>query len=260
MTGQDQMVGGGAMPACLVAPIDAGVGKDFHLRWRCTKRCPPTAFDAEIEMTIQDTNQTADEVLVEPLASAEAGTGEGATEATQPTGDPTVTGESEADTGESEAEPTQLVALLEDARAKADSHWDQLLRTRAEMENLQRRQARELENAHKFALEGFARELLQVRDSLELGQEAAHTEGANLDKLREGTALTLKLMADTMAKFGIEPVDPKGQPFNPEFHQAMTMVQRDDVPPNTVVGVVQRGYLLNGRLMRPAMVMVSRKA
>ncbi len=204
-------------------------------------------------MTIEDTNQMADEVLVEPLASAEAEAGAGADEATQPAGDPPLT-------GEGEAEPTQLVALLEDARAKADSHWDQLLRTRAEMENLQRRQARELENAHKFALEGFARELLQVRDSLELGQEAAQAEGANLDKLREGTALTLKLMADTMAKFGIEPVDPEGQPFNPEFHQAMTMVPRDDVPPNTVVGVVQRGYLLNGRLMRPAMVMVSRKA
>jgi len=204
-------------------------------------------------MTIQDTNQMADEVLVEPLASAETGTGVGADETTQPAGDPPLT-------GEGEAEPTQLVALLEDARAKADSHWDQLLRTRAEMENLQRRQARELENAHKFALEGFARELLQVRDSLELGQEAAQAEGANLDKLREGTALTLKLMADTMAKFGIEPVDPEGQPFNPEFHQAMTMVPRDDVPPNTVVGVVQRGYMLNGRLMRPAMVMVSRKA
>jgi len=202
-------------------------------------------------MTIQDTNQMADEVLVEPLSSAETGTGAGADQTTQPVGDPPLT---------EEGEPAQLVALLEDARAKADSHWDQLLRTRAEMENLQRRQARELENAHKFALEGFARELLQVRDSLELGQEAAQAEGANLDKLREGTALTLKLMADTMAKFGIEPVDPEGQPFNPEFHQAMTMVPRDDVPPNTVVGVVQRGYLLNGRLMRPAMVMVSRKA
>jgi molecular chaperone GrpE len=156
-------------------------------------------------------------------------------------------------------EPTQLVALLEDARAKADDHWNQLLRARAEMENLQRRQARELENAHKFALEGFVRELLQVRDSLELGYDAAHAEGVNLDKLREGTELTLKLMADTMAKFGVEAIAPEGQPFNPELHQAMTLVPREDLPPNTVVSAVQKGYLLNGRLVRPAMVIVSRQ-
>jgi molecular chaperone GrpE len=163
-------------------------------------------------------------------------------------------------TPELEPEPAQLVALLEDARAKADETWDQLLRTRAEMENLQRRQARELENAHKFALEGFVRELLQVRDSLELGYDAAHADGANLDKLREGTELTLKLMADTMAKFGVEAIVPVGHPFNPELHQAMTMVTRDDLPQNTVVNVVQKGYVLNGRLVRPAMVIVSRKA
>jgi molecular chaperone GrpE len=159
----------------------------------------------------------------------------------------------------SESEPAHLVALIEDARAKADDHWNQLLRARAEIENLHRRQARELENAHKFALDGFVRELLQVRDSLELGYDAAHAAGANLDKLREGTELTLKLMADTMAKFGVEAIAPEGQPFNPEFHQAMTMVPRDDLAPNTVVSVVQKGYLLNGRLVRPAMVIVSRK-
>ena len=157
------------------------------------------------------------------------------------------------------AEPAQLVALLEDARAKADDHWNQLLRARAEIENLHRRQTRELENAHKFALDGFVRELLQVRDSLELGYDAAHAEGANLDKLREGTELTLKLMADTMAKFGVTAIAPEGQPFNPEFHQAMTMVPSDNLAPNTVVSVVQKGYLLNGRLVRPAMVIVSRK-
>jgi len=157
------------------------------------------------------------------------------------------------------AGPAQLAALLEDARAKADDHWNQLLRARAEIENLHRRQARELENAHKFALDGFVRELLQVRDSLELGYDAAHAEGANLDKLREGTELTLKLMADTMAKFGVTAIAPEGQPFNPEFHQAMTMVPSDNLAPNTVVSVVQKGYLLNGRLVRPAMVIVSRK-
>jgi molecular chaperone GrpE len=205
-------------------------------------------------MTPQDTTQVADEIPVEAF-------GEDVTEA-QAKAQDDFTGEAEdapAGAPGGDAEPEQLVALLEDARAKADGHWDQLLRTRAEMENLQRRQARELENAHKFALEGFVRELLQVRDSLELGQEAAGSTGADLDKLREGTALTLKLLADTMAKFGVEVIDPEGQPFNPELHQAMTLVPREDLAPNTVAAVVQRGYLLNGRLVRPAMVMVSRK-
>jgi len=153
--------------------------------------------------------------------------------------------------------PEQLTVLLEDARAKADENWDQLLRARAEIENLKRRQANELERAHKYALDGFVRELLQVRDSLELGHDAALDESADVEKLREGTELTLKLLTDVMGKFGVEQIDPQGEPFNPEFHQAMTTQPRDDVPPNTVIAVIQKGYLLNGRLVRPAMVIVS---
>lgn len=156
--------------------------------------------------------------------------------------------------------PEQLTVLLEDARSKADESWDQLLRARAEMENLKRRQANELEKAHKYALDGFVRELLQVRDSLELGHDAALEESADVEKLREGTELTLKLLTDVMGKFGVEQIDPKGEPFDPEYHQAMTMQPRDDLPPGTVVTVVQKGYLLNGRLVRPAMVIVSAAA
>lgn len=165
---------------------------------------------------------------------------------------------STGDAAETVAEAAeQLAVLLEDARSKADENWDQLLRARAEMENLKRRQANELEKAHKYALDGFVRELLQVRDSLELGHNAALDESANVEKLREGTELTLKLLTDVMGKFGVEQIDPQGEPFNPEYHQAMTTQPRDDVPPNTVVTVVQKGYLLNGRLVRPAMVIVS---
>jgi molecular chaperone GrpE len=153
--------------------------------------------------------------------------------------------------------PEELTRLLEDARAKADESWDQLLRARAEIENVKRRHENELEKAHKFALDGFVRELLQVRDSLELGYGAAINGKADVEKLREGTELTLKLLSDVMAKFGVEEVNPEGEPFNPEFHQAMTLQPRDDVPPGTVVSVVQKGYLLNGRLVRPAMVIVS---
>ena len=183
-------------------------------------------------------------------ASGDAGTAEG-TERDAP-----VTGEGGGET-ESDS-PDRLTALLEDARAKADDHWNQLLRARAELENQRRRHAAELEKAHKYALDGFVRELLQVRDSLELGHDAASDDGANVEKLREGTELTLKLLTDVMGKFGVEQIHPDGEPFNPELHQAMTMQPRGDVPPNTVVSVVQKGYLLNGRLVRPALVIVSR--
>ena len=163
-----------------------------------------------------------------------------------------------ADEAEAEAlDPVELGRLLEDTRAKADEHWEQLLRMRAEMENVTKRHARELENAHKFALERFVNELLGVWDSLELGHNAALEPTADVEKLREGTELTLKMLTDVMSKFGVEQIDPQGEPFNPDFHQAMSMQPRDDVPPNTVVTVVQKGYLLNGRLVRPAMVMVS---
>ena len=157
----------------------------------------------------------------------------------------------------SEQPDADLVKLLEDARSKADEHWDQLLRVRAEMENLKRRHERELANAHKFALDSFVRELLQVWDSLELGHSAAQDETADVEKLREGIELTLKLFGDVMAKFNVERIDPVGEPFNPDSHQAMTMQPRGDMAPNHVVSVIQKGYTLNGRLVRPALVIVS---
>jgi molecular chaperone GrpE len=155
--------------------------------------------------------------------------------------------------------PEDLTRLLEDARSKADEHWDQLLRARAELDNLKRRNERDLENAHKYALDNFVRELLQVWDSLELGHSAAQDEGADVEKLREGTELTLKLFSGVMAKFGVEPVEPQeGEAFNPDFHQAMSMQERADFDPNSVVTVVQKGYKLNERLVRPALVIVSK--
>jgi molecular chaperone GrpE len=147
--------------------------------------------------------------------------------------------------------------LLNEARSKADANWEQYLRVRAELDNLRKRHERDLENAHKYALDGFVRDLLPVRDSLEKGASAAQEEGANIERLREGTTLTLRLLGDVMSKFGVEPVDPQGQPFNPELHQAMSMQPRRDIPPNTVVVVVQKGYRLHGRLVRPALVIVS---
>lgn len=147
--------------------------------------------------------------------------------------------------------------LLEDARAKADEHWDQLMRARAELENLRRRQQKELENAHKFGIERFVRELLPIKDSLELGLSAAQDENADVVKLREGAELTLNLFTAALDKFDIAEVNPQGEVFDPELHQAMSVVESAEVEPNTVVTVVQKGYTLNGRLVRPAMVMVS---
>ncbi|MEN8175653.1 MAG: nucleotide exchange factor GrpE [Pseudomonadota bacterium] len=160
---------------------------------------------------------------------------------------------------EEEAAPTveELQLLLEDARTKADDHWNQVMRGRAEVDNLRKRQQRELENAHKYALDNFVSELLQVWDSLELGVTAAHGEGASVEKLREGSELTLKLLTDVMGKFGVEQVNPVGEPFNPDRHQAISTEPAEGQDPNTVVTVVQRGYVLNGRLVRPALVTVS---
>ena len=151
----------------------------------------------------------------------------------------------------------ELTALLEDARGKADEHWDQVVRMQAEMDNLRKRSERDLASAHKFALERFANELLPVKDSLEMGLAAFDTDGADPGKLREGVALTLQMLTNAMEKVAIKEVNPQNERFDPDFHQAMTMQERDDVEPNTVVTVVQKGYILNDRLIRPAMVIVS---
>lgn len=150
-----------------------------------------------------------------------------------------------------------LQQQLETAQAKADENMDLALRVKAEMDNASRRHEQDLEKAHKFALDSFVKELLQVWDSLELGIQAGQAENADVEKLLEGSELTLKLLSDVMEKFGVEQIDPDGESFDPEEHQAMSMQPRDDVAPNTVVAVVQKGYKLNGRLVRPAMVMVS---
>lgn len=165
--------------------------------------------------------------------------------------------EAEAENTATEVTAEELAKLLHDAQSKAEEHQDKLIRAHAEIDNLKRRHTQELEKAHKYALDKFVNELLGVWDSLELGNQAAQDANASVDNIREGTELTLKMLSDVMTKFGVEQVNPEGEAFNPEFHQAMSMQPRDDVPNNTVVGVVQKGYVLNGRLVRPAMVMVS---
>jgi len=148
--------------------------------------------------------------------------------------------------------------LLEDARNKADEHWNELLRVQAELENLRKRNARDVENAHKFGMEKFIQEMLPVWDSQAMAVEAGKDDNINLEKLREGMELTLKMMNQAMEKFNLEEINPLGETFNPEFHQAMSTVPSEDKPNNTVINVFQKGYLLNGRLIRPAMVVVAK--
>jgi molecular chaperone GrpE len=169
-----------------------------------------------------------------------------------------VAGEIGDEAGDVLADHAELTGMLEDARSKADEHWNQCLRLQADIENLTKRAERDLANAHKFALERFAQDLLPVRDSLEMGLSASGQENADPAKLHEGVDLTLQMLTGVLEKFGISEVNPENEAFNPDFHQAMSIQERDDVAPNTVVTVVQKGYLLNGRLIRPAMVIVSK--
>ena len=149
-------------------------------------------------------------------------------------------------------------ALLEDARNKVDEHWNELLRARADMENLRRRQARDLENAHKHALDRFVAELLPVYDSMELGFNASNADGASLEAVRGGLEMTMKMFLSSINKFGLEQVNPAdGDDFNPELHQAMAMQAVDGVEANKVLTVAQKGFQFNGRLLRPAMLVVS---
>jgi len=150
------------------------------------------------------------------------------------------------------------VALLEDARNKADEHWNLYLRTQAEMDNLRKRSERDVQNAHKFGVEKLVGELLPVMDSMEMGMAAADGNDEATAKLVEGMQMTVKMFTDALQKVGISQVDPMGEVFNPEFHQAMSMVESPDAEPNTVISVMQKGYVLNERLVRPAMVVVAK--
>ncbi len=167
--------------------------------------------------------------------------------------------ENQGSDNESSHEETQV--LLEDARAKADKHFDQLVRLQAEMDNLRKRTKRDLESAHKFALDKICQEMLPVRDSMEMGLLATEMDTADIETIRQGVDLTLKMFVSMMEKFSMVEVNPeKGDKLNPEFHQAMSMQEDPEAEPNTILTVVQKGYTLNGRLVRPAMVIVAKAA
>lgn len=156
-----------------------------------------------------------------------------------------------------EGDMESLKAECERLREEANQNHDKWLRAQAELENIRRRATRDVENAHKYGVERFAAEMLNVKDSLELGLSAA-SESKDIAKLSEGMELTLKQLGQVMEKFNIVEVDPTGKNFDPEHHQAMTMQESTEHAPNTVITVFQKGYLLNDRLLRPAMVVVAK--
>jgi molecular chaperone GrpE len=153
----------------------------------------------------------------------------------------------------------QALMKLAEAEQRADQARDDLLRVQAEMQNLRRRTQQDVEKAHKFGQEKFSAELLSVIDNLEraLAAASAH-EDETVKAIYEGVDLTLKSFMDCFSKFHIETVDPMGEPFDPSLHQAMSIQENPDVEPNTVIAVMQKGYTLHGRVLRPAMVMVSK--
>ncbi|PAR40030.1 nucleotide exchange factor GrpE [Vibrio metoecus] len=159
---------------------------------------------------------------------------------------------------EKEAKIAQLEAALLVSEERVKEQQDNVLRARAEVENMRRRSEQEVDKARKFALSRFAEELLPVIDNLERAIQAADSEVEAIKPLLEGVELTHKTFVDTIAKFGLKEINPHGETFNPEFHQAMSIQESAEHEPNTVMFVMQKGYELNGRVVRPAMVMVSK--
>ncbi|ENM3810570.1 nucleotide exchange factor GrpE [Vibrio cholerae] len=159
---------------------------------------------------------------------------------------------------EKEAKIAQLEAALLVSEERVKEQQDSVLRARAEVENMRRRSEQEVDKARKFALSRFAEELLPVIDNLERAIQAADGEVEAIKPLLDGVELTHKTFVDTIAKFGLKEINPHGEAFNPEFHQAMSIQESAEHEPNTVMFVMQKGYELNGRVLRPAMVMVSK--
>jgi molecular chaperone GrpE len=197
----------------------------------------------------------------QPGAEAQGEQVQSQAQATEAVAEPgVIEGNGEGESLSGELSLAEMVAQLQEDVAEAK---DAAMRAQADAQNIQRRAEQDVEKARKFALERFCSELLPVADNLERALEAAAIAAIDdeiVKPIAEGVELTLKSFRDAMKKFNIEVVDPQGEPFDPQLHQAMSMVENNEVEPNTVTAVMQKGYTLNGRLVRPAMVMVSKAA
>ena len=158
--------------------------------------------------------------------------------------------------------PDDATDSTEDQLLKAQvtikEYWDQIMRMRAEVDNNRKRAERDVENAHKYALKGFVENLLPVIDSMEMGQAAAISDNATLESIREGSELTMNMFVQVLERSGLQAINPLGEKFDPERHQAISMVEIKDAESNSVIEVMQKGFLLNDRLIRPAMVVVAK--
>jgi molecular chaperone GrpE len=183
-------------------------------------------------------------------------TREDATESANPTQQTRAPDGLDEEEGASGVDPN-ISAQMEALKTENKQLRDSVLRAQAETQNVRRRAEGDVEKARKYALEKFVNELLPVVDNLERTLDAADNEGDSKKDLIEGVKLTLKSLQDTLKNFGVELVNPQDEPFNPQLHQAISTIPNPDVEPNTVLNVFQKGYTLNGRLVRPAMVVVS---
>jgi len=167
--------------------------------------------------------------------------------------------DSESKTSGSYNEETigDLEEQLDEAQAKVAEYWDQVVRTKAEMENIKRRAKRDVENARKYSVEKFASDLLPVVDSMEQGIETSQS-ATDVTAIREGMVMTTEMLIKTLEKQGLIQVHPHGEKFDPEYHEAMSMLESDEIAEDHVIQVFQKGYQLNGRLVRAARVIVSR--
>lgn len=238
---------------------------------------PDSAPEAPLEDKVIDDSVVSDQDStagdIDSTAEAvESGSGDIGTEASpnasiKGDGEPTVAGEQSpaGDAGvqgelvdDEEDELTRLRRQLEEAESRADQNWDRLLRLQADMENQRKRAQNDVNKARKFALEGIVGDLLPVKDSLEMGLSAAQADDADPKAVLEGVELTLKQLSQAFEKNNIVEINPVDEKFDPEFHQAMSMQEVEGKATNTVTAVMQKGYTLNDRLVRPALVMVAR--
>ena len=194
-------------------------------------------------------NKSAEEIAAEALAAEIIGEAEEQVEVQFDAATKNISAEQE--------KINELELALSAAQSTVADQKDSVIRAKAEVDNVRRRAAQDVEKAHKFALEKFAAEMITVVDNLERGLATIDANDESQKATYEGMDLTLQGLLSGLEKFGVQSIDPQDQPFNPELHQAMSMQEVEGVAPNTVIAVMQKGYELNGRLIRPAMVMVS---
>lgn len=197
------------------------------------KKVPAKEVDDSNDETLKDESKIETRVEISDQAESES--------------------ESKTDTSEEDIEQQLLKA-----QATIKDYWDQIMRLKAEIENNIKRSSRDIENAHKFALRNFAESLLPILDSMEMGQQAAEGEKANLSSIAEGTQLTMSMFVQALEKHGLKQIDPVGESFDPDQHQAISIVEDENAESNTVISVMQKGFSLNDRLVRPAMVVVAK--